>query len=206
MDIQKSQDKNKPAVITVSYKDNSKKEIYYVDQATDLITTIEYYHLEKDQAILDSTTEYFDYNVPIDEKMFAIRNEAPKDVLVIDQFNQLIGIPQGTMTSEETAVETVRQFFQALIDKDYDKAALIFSGIPTEKMKELSSHFNVTAIISIGTPTRTPVCGPHCFKVPCELEITVADGTKTTWKPYGPFVRCGEDERHPDRWVICGGI
>jgi hypothetical protein len=42
--------------------------------------------------------------------------------------------------------------------------------------------------------------------VPCELEITNPNGQKTTWKPYGPFTRCGDDEMHPDRWIIHGGI
>ena len=110
------------------------------------------------------------------------------------------------MTDEQAATETVRQFFQALIDKDYKKAGSIYSGVSEEKAKEIFSRLNVTAIISIGTPTPHPETGPHSFKVPCELEITNPDGEKTTWKPYGQFTRCGEDELHPDRWIIHGGI
>jgi hypothetical protein len=150
--------------------------------------------------------EFSDYNVPIDEKMFSLKDEVPKDVTMVDQINQLIGIPQGNMTDEQAAAETVRQFFQALIDKDYKKAGSIFSGIPEEKAKEYFSKLNVTAIISIGAPTPYPKCGPHSFRVPCKLEITTPDGKKTTWEPYGPFARCGDDEMHPDRWIIHGGI
>ena len=171
-----------------------------------MITHIEYYRIENGQDTLASTTEFYDYNVPIDEKMFSLKDEVPKDATMVNQLEQLIGIPQGSMTDEQAAAETVRQFFQALIDKDYKKAGLIFSGIPEEKAKEYFSRLNITAIISISTPTPYPKCGPHSFRVPCELEITGTDGQKTTWEPYGPFARCGDDEVHPDRWIIHGGI
>jgi len=206
IDIQKQQDKQKPALVVVTYKSEPQKEIYYINQATDLITSIEFYRIEDNKEVLKETMEFFDYNVPIDEKMFSLEDEVPKDVSVVNQLTQLIGIPQGNMTDEQAAAETVRQFFQALIDKDYKKAGSIYSGISEEKTKEIFSRFNVTAIISIGTPTPHPETGPHSFRVPCEVEITAPDGKKTTWKPYGPFARCGDDELHPDRWIIHGGI
>ena len=206
INMQEPKDKQEPAIIVATYKSNPKKEIYYINQATDLITHIEFYRIDNGRDTLASTTEFYDYNVPIDEKMFSLKDEVPKDVTMVNQLEQLIGIPQGSMTDEQAAAETVRQFFQALIDKDYRKAGLIFSGIPEEKAKEYFSKLNVTAIISIGTPTPYPKCGPHSFRVPCELEITGPDGQKTTWKPYGPFARSGDDEVHPDRWIIHGGI
>ncbi len=206
LDIQQPQEKQKPVTITAIYKTSPKKEIYYIDQATNLITHIESYRILNNQDVLDGTKEFYDYNVPIDEKMFTLKDEVPKDVIAANQLEQLIGIPQGNMTDEQAARETVRQFFQALIDKDYQKAGLILAGISEEKIKELFSKLNVTAIVSIGTPTPEPKFGPHCFKVPCELEITAPNGQKTTWKPVGPFARCGDDEMHPDRWIISGGI
>ena len=206
IDIQEPQEKRNPVTIIATSKTKPKKEIYYINQATDLITHIEYYRIENNQDVLVSTTEFYEYNVPIDEDMFSIEDEVPENVTVVNQLNQLIGIPQGNMTYEQAAVETVRQFFQALIDKDYQKAGLIFSGVSEEKAKEYFSKLNVTAIISIGTPTSYPKCGPHSFRVPCELEITTPDGEKTVWKPHGPYTRCGDDEMHPDRWIIHGGI
>ena len=206
IDIQQPQEKQKPISIIATYKTGPKKEIYYINQATDLITSIEFYHIENNEDILDSTMEFYDYNVPIDETMFTLKDEVPEDATVVNQLEQLIGIPQSNMTDEQAAAETVRQFFQALIDKDYKKAGSIFSGISEEKAKEYLAKINVTAIISIGTPTPHPETGPHSFRVPCELEITSPDGKKTTWKPYGPFARSGDDEMHPDRWIIHGGI
>ncbi|MBW8000959.1 MAG: hypothetical protein FVQ80_02935 [Planctomycetes bacterium] len=206
IDIQEPQEKQKLATITVTYKSKPKKEIYYINQATDLITHIEYYRIEKNQDVLDLTTEFYDYNVSIDEKMFSLKDEIPEDVTVLDQLNQLIGIAQGEMSYEEAAVETVRQFFQALIDKDYPKAGLIFSGISGEKTKEYFGWLNVAAIISVGPAKPYPICGPHSFSVACEVESISGDGEKTIRKFGSVKARCGEDEMHPDRWIIHGGI
>ena len=206
IDIQKPQGKQKPITIIATYKTKPKKEIYYINQATDLITCIEFYRIENNQDVLDSTTEFFDYNVPIDEKMFSIKDEVPDDVTVVDQLNQLIGIPQGNMTDEQAAAETVRQFFQALIDKDYQKAGLLYSGVSEEKAKEYFGHLNVTAIISVGPPMPYPRCGPHSFSVPCEAELITTEGQKIIRKFGSVKARCGDDEMHPDRWIIHGGI
>lgn len=206
IDTQKPQDKQEPMLVTVTYTTEPKKEIYYINQATDLITAIEIYRIENNKEVLKSTMEFFDYNVPIDDKMFSLEDEVPRDVTKVNQLTQLIGIPQGEMSDEQAAAETVRQFFQALIDKDYKKAGSIFSGISEKEAKKYFAKLNVTAIISIGSPIPHPTTGAHSFKVPCEIEITTPDGKKTTWKPYGPFTRRGDDELHPDRWIIHGGI
>jgi hypothetical protein len=202
----KPPNKQEPATIIATYKSKAKKEIYYINQETDLIANIEFYNIENGQSTLVSTTKFYDYNVPIDEKLFSLKDEVPKDIEAVNQLEQLIGIPQGDMTYEQAATETVRQFFQALIDKDYKKAGQIFAGVSEEKAKEYFAKLNVTAIISIDTPTPYPKCGPHSFRVPCKLETTAPNGQKTVWEPYGPFARCGDDEMHPDRWIIHGGI
>ncbi len=196
--------KQEPAVIHVTYKIIPKQELYFINQATNLISSIELYDDNSSEPF--SLREFYEYNVPIDDKMFTLKDEIPENVTVVDQLNQLIGIPQGDMTDEDAAKETVRQFFQALIDKDYKKAGLIYAGISEEKAKERFAKLNVTAIISIGTPVPLPECGLHSFRVACEVEIVGADGQKKIWKPYGPATRSGDDEMHPDRWIIHGGI
>jgi hypothetical protein len=205
IDIQKPQERQKSAVIVATYKTESKKGIYYINQAADLITRIEFYHIKDKREVLKSTMEFSDYNVPIDEKMFSLKDEILKDVRVADRLNQLCGVPQGNMTDEQAAAETVRQFFQALIDKDYKKAGLIDCGTLEEYAKEEYGGVNVTAIVSIGPAIPQPDWDEHGFRVPCELEIITSYGQKTTWKP-GPYVRPGDDEMHPDRWNITGGI
>ena len=206
IDIQKPQEKQKPAVIVATYKDApNNKHVYYIDQATDLITRVENYRNEDNHEVLKMTAEFSDYNVPIDEKKFSLKDEIPKDVRVADRLNQLCGVPQGNMTDEQAAAETVRQFYQALIDKDYKKAGLIQSGELEEYAKEDFGGVNVSAIVSIGPPIPQPKWDKHGFQVLCELEIITPDGKKTTWKA-GPYVRPGDDEMHPDRWNITGGV
>jgi hypothetical protein len=206
MDIQQPKQKHKPVTITVTDKAKPRKTIYYINQATGLITFVEYYDIKDDHDVLAGTTEYYDYNVPIDKKMFSIADEIPQGVTVVDQLNQLIGIPQGDMTYEQAAVETVRQFFQALIDKDYKKAGLIYCGISSEKAKERFGHRNVTKVISVGPATPYPECGEHSFSVICEMELTAPNGQKMIRKLGSVKARCGDDEMHPDRWIIHGGL
>ncbi len=206
IDTQTPQDKQQPITVTVTDKTKPKKTIYYINQATDLITSVEICEVKGDRDVVISTTEYYDYNVPIDDKMFTIADEIPEGVTVVDYLNQLIGIPQGDMTYEEAAVETVRQFFQALVDKDYSKAGLIFSGISEEKAKEYFSGLNVTKVVSVGPAKPYPLCGEHSFSVICQVELTDPDGKKRTRGFGGVKARCGDDEMHPDRWIIHGGI
>lgn len=201
----KPADKQESAMIIAAYKNKPIKEIYYVNQATDLITFIEFYDSSKSTEPI-STIEFHDYNVEIENKMFTLKDEVPEDVTVVNQLEQLIGIPQGDMTDQEAAKETVRQFFQALIDKDYKKAGQIYAGVSEEKAKEYFGQLNVTAIISIGTPVPYPKCGEHSFNIPIEYEVTDANGNKKILKQFGPKARCGDDEMHPDRWIIHGGI
>ena len=198
-------DIQKRIVIVATHKSKPEKEIYRIDPKTDLITRIEFYRIEDKREVLQSTTEFCDYNVPINEKMFSLKQDLPKDVRVADQLNQLIGVPQGKMTDEQAAAETARQFFQALIDKDYKKAGLIVGGELEEYAKEEYGKVNVTAIVSIGPPVPQPGWLEHGFQVPCKLEVINSDGQKTVWKS-GPYVRPGDDEMHPDRWNISGGI
>jgi hypothetical protein len=205
VEIQTPPGKQEPGVIVVTHKDAPKKEVYRIDPTTDLISRIECYRIEGTAEVLASRSEFCDYNVPIDEKMFSIRGDLPKDVMIADRLNQLVGVPQGNMTDEQAAAETVRQFFQALMDKDYKKVGLIYSGMLEEYAKKEFGGDNVSKIISIGPPVPQPDWDTHGFKVPCELEIVNPDGQKTIWKP-GVYVRPGDDEMHPDRWNITGGI
>ena len=201
---QEPQGEQKAAVIVAIHKTEPQKEIYYVDRKTDLITRIEYYRIDGTNEVLASRTEFSDYNVPIDEKMFSLQDQLPKDVSVADQLNQVIGVAQGNMTDEQAATETVRQFFQALIDKDYKKAGLIYGGELEEQVKAGFGSFNVARIISVGPAVAQTNWVKHGFRVPCKLEILQSDG-KTSISTPSPYVRPGDDEARPDRWNITGG-
>ncbi|HIJ69809.1 MAG TPA: hypothetical protein HPP87_00425 [Planctomycetes bacterium] len=206
IDIQQPKQKHKPVTITVTYKAKPRKTIYYINQATGLITFVEYFDIKDNRDVLAGTTEYYDYNVPINEKMFSIADEVHKGVTKLDWLNQLIGIPQEDMTDEQAAVETVRQFFQAFVDHDYKKAGLIYSGISAEKIKEKFAYLNITKVISVGPATPYPECGEHSFSVICAVELTSPEGQTRTRRFGSIKARCGDDEMHPDRWIIHGGL
>jgi hypothetical protein len=205
VDMQKPPGTQEPGVIVVTYTTAPKKEVYRIDPKTDLISRVEYYRIEGANEVLESRTEYSDYNVPIEEKVFSIRGELPKDVRIADQLNQVVGVAQGNMTDEQAAAETVRQFFQALIDKDYKKVGLIQCGELEVYAKKEFGAVNVAQIVSIGPPVPQPDWDKHGFRVPCELEIIHSDGQKSIWKS-SPYVRPGDDEMRPDRWNITGGV
>jgi hypothetical protein len=204
-------DPSQPILILVTNLQPAPKEgawsrqVFQIDPASHLIKSIERYATADGQEALRSRTEFCDYNVPIDDKMFSLREDLPKDVRIADKLTQTIGVPQGNRTDPEAAAETARQFFQALMAKDYKQAGLIMGG---ESEKDTRSEFgklNVTAIVSIGPAVPQPQWLKRGFRVPCELEITSADGQKRSWKT-GPYIRPGDDEANPDRWNITGGV
>ncbi|HBG77948.1 MAG TPA: hypothetical protein DDW84_03735 [Phycisphaerales bacterium] len=174
--------------------------ILYVEQATNLVASIELYRLKDGDYQEIGTIEYFDYNQPIDAHIFTIKN-IPADVIVIDQASQEVGLLQGRLSDKEIAVEVVRQFLEALIAKDYVKAGRLYSGLPAEKVEQNFGQVKFLRIISIGEPAPSALTGG--YKVPCILEIE-KDGKVTQWSPYGPFVRQVHGQK--ERWNICGGI
>jgi hypothetical protein len=192
-------------LVIVATNRNRQKQVILIDKKTDLMTSQAWYHLDGTNEVLRIRTEFCDYNVPIDEKMFSLQNELPKDVTVADQLNQVIGVPQGNMTDEQAATETVRQFFQALMDKDYKKAGLIYCGQLEDHTRAEFGGVTLARIVSVGPPIAQTNWAKHGFKVPCTLEIIQSDGQKSTCTP-SPYVRPGDDEARPDRWNITGGV
>ena len=76
----------------------------------------------------------------------------PKDVTVIDQINRKPGLVKGDLTEDEIARKVVRAFFEALIAGDYDKAGLIYEGMPGAKLKETYGQARFLRIVEIGKP------------------------------------------------------
>jgi ketosteroid isomerase-like protein len=205
LDIHKPTSKEEPIKMVSVSKTNPSKQVYWIDQKTDLISSIEFYRTEAGADVLLSKTEFLDYNVPIDDKMFSLRDQLPKDVRIADQVTQVSGVAQGDLTDDQAAAQTAREFFQALVDKDYKKAGLVMGGELEQYTKEEYGKLNVTAIVSIGPAIPQPDWEKRGFKVPCEVELTEADGQKSVWRS-GAYVRPGDDEKHPDHWNITGGV
>lgn len=206
LEINQPTDKEQPIkMVAVRKNDPDFRQVYWIDQKTDLIRSIEYDRNQNNTEVLVSKTEFLDYNVPIDDKMFSLRDQLPSDVRIADQLTQVSGVAQGTLTDDQAAAQTAREFFQALMDKDYKKAGLITGGALEQYVKDEYGKLNVTALLSIGPAIPQPDWEKRGFKVPCAVEITQPDGQKTVWKST-PYVRPGDSQLHPDHWHITGGV
>ena len=95
----------------------------------------------------------------------------------------------------------IRQFLQALIDKDYAKAGKLWGGVPAERMEKAYGQIRFISIISIGQPVPTPKMGG--LYVPCTIEIE-ENGKVSQWHPEHSYVR--KVHGQPERWEITGGF
>ena len=207
IDVDDPSDKAEPIVITATCLPGSSRAgwrlVLFVDRATKLVTSIEFYKLKDDEYQYVELIEYYDYNQPIEAEMFSLDNDdIPADVTRIDRTTQEIGLIQGNLTDKEIAVKVVREFYEALIVKDYAKAGQVNHGVPAAKMQERWQDINVLRVVSISEPVPHPHPGVGGFQVKCEIEIE-KDGVRAIMKPYGPGVRPVRGQPH--RWNIHGG-
>ncbi len=208
--IKEPSNKAEPIVITATYSPECKKlgvpidrTVLFVDQTTKLITSMESYSLTEDgEYELIDWIEFYDYNHQIDPAMFVFDN-LPSDIMQIDQTTQDIGLEQGNLSEEEIAIKVVREFYEAVIAKDYAKAGRIYGNIPASRIEEMFKELKIVRIISIDEPKPHPIPGVGGFMVPCKLEIE-KDGIKSVFEPYGPAVRAVYGQ--PNRWNIHGGV
>jgi len=210
IEIDEPSKKTTPITVTATYSPECKKfglladrTVLYVDQTTKLITNLESYCLaEGGDYELMGRTGFYEYDQKIDPAMFVLDN-VPSDVMEIDQTTQEIGLEQGDLSDEEIAIKVVREFYEAVIAKDYAKAGRIFGNIPASRIEEKFKELNIVRIISIEEPQPHPTPGVEGFMVPCKLEIE-KDGIKSVYEPYGPGVR--PVSGRPNRWNIHGGV
>jgi hypothetical protein len=175
IEIEQPASKAEPIVVTATgLGDNTKRFVLFVDQATNLVTSLKWYQLKNGEYKYQGVMEYHDYNIPIGAKMFSLDDEVPGDIKIIDTRVQDIGLAQGNLSDEEIATKVVREFLEALIVKDYTKAAQI-SGVPSpKKIKQGWGKLNVVRIVSIDEPTppaKPSILFPNWQHVLCTIEI-----------------------------------
>jgi hypothetical protein len=192
-----------PVTMTVTYPpDASRREVYTIDATTKLLQRIDYYTVKDGAATLFLTRAFLDYDKPVDPSIWSL--DVPEGFAVIDETTQVIGLPKGTMTDSEITVEVARQFFEALIAKDYAKAGQLYAGLPASKMEEMFGKRVFTRVISIGTPAPQPIPGVGGTVVSFEVEEVGKNGVKSTWSGALAIRPVGHDQ--PDNWTIHGGI
>jgi hypothetical protein len=209
LDIQQPADKSQPIIVTAMYisdgKSPSRQQVLHVDQATKLVTTIEYYHQEPDgQLVYIGRQENHDYNIPIASEMFALEDEVPADVVRVDQVTQEVGLPQGTMSDEQAAMEVARLFFEAVKAADYGKAGTLCAGAPATYIQERFGGMKIVRVASIGQPAPYPEPRVGGFIVPCEVEVQSEDGSGLATRHISLSIRRGDVQAQPDRWNIHG--
>jgi len=191
-----------PIVITATYlpaSGDNRRYVLAIDPKSWMVQQVDAYLKRGEAYEFADRTKVLAYNEPIDAAVF--RPELSADVVRVDQTTQQVGLAQGGMTDQQVAQEVVRQFFQALIDKDYAMAGKLLGGFPAAKIEEKLGALHVTRIVSIGEPVPHAVTGG--LQVPIILEVE-KNGKVEEWSPFGPFVRRVESDR--TRWQIIGGI
>jgi hypothetical protein len=201
IDTEASSTEGGPITLVVSFNDSpDKQEIYKVNPRNKLVEQLEKYRLVDGKFELTDRIEFMEYNQTIPPATFVLN--IPANVPRIDWTTQEVGLPKGDLTDDQIAVKVAREFFEALIAKDYGRAGSIFSGLPAAKMEEVFGKIEFVRIVSIGDPTPHPDARMRFLQVPCEVELRV-DG-QTHVKKFQPNVRAVEGQ--PDRWLIGGGI
>lgn len=210
--ITESLNKTEPIVVTADYLPNTyllegskpaMREVFSIDKSTKLVESVKVYELKKGDYEYISKYDFQDYSKAFDTKIFSIEDEVSADVIHINRANLDIGMEQGSLTDQEIAVKLVREFFEALIAKDYAKAVKIHGyqdpNFQPQKQKDLK-ELNVVRIVSIGEPI---IHGqPAGLSIRCTVEIEKR-GQITQWQ-LNPVVH--RVYGRPNRWIIIGGI
>ncbi|MHC4148790.1 MAG: hypothetical protein ACYSR5_04825, partial [Planctomycetota bacterium] len=202
IEVEEQGSKDTPIIVTgttVSEKPN--RFVLYVDQATKLVTSEEWYTSIDGEYQYQGVMEYHDYNVPIDARMFTLDDEVPTEAHRIDTRTQDIGLAQGNLTDKEIAVEVVRELLQALIAKDYAKAGQICGGLTANEIQHKWGKLNVVQIVSIGEPgppSKPSKVFPKMQSVAYTIECE--KNGETTQKSWDVTVRPVLG-RH-DRWML----
>ena len=178
MEIDDSGKKEDPIVVTVTYLPGNPKysgrKVLFVDRRTYFTTKMELYVLKEDEYSYYGVIKYFDFNVPIDEKVFSLADEVPKDARIIDKRTLDIGLAQGDLTDEEIAVKVVQEFIKALMAKDYARAGLICGGVLPAEIEKGWGRLKILRLISVDKPVKPEKPDrilPRALRVPCTIEI-----------------------------------
>ena len=179
----------------------SQRDVYLIDAVTKLVQQVEKYELDQgsDYRLLTRWT-YLDYNQVPDPQTFVL--DLPADVTLIDETTQIIGLAKGGVTDAEITAQVAREFFEALVAKDYAKAGQLYSGIPAAKAEQFFAKLNIVRVVSIGEPQPQPIPGVCGMVVECQVEML--HNGQVTVRTFRPAVRPVYSQ--PDRWAIHGGV
>jgi hypothetical protein len=209
--------KSEPIIMTAKIlspdSDAGNQLVLSIDQNTKMVTRV-VFNKAKEFDGQKQTWEFSDYNTKVDESFFTL-SEVPANVKrqKVERYDSAarynpteIGLVQGDIEDQKIAVELVRQFVQALIDKDYEKAGKLCGGTPAdtaEKLEGLVENKTYKKILCIEQPTRDANSSTKAIVVPCVVAANYGGTmlvvrTNISVEPY---------MADPNRWVVdCNGI
>jgi hypothetical protein len=156
VDIDEPAEKTEPIIITVTYPPSSRsenwKKVFYIDQADKLVKKIEKYAQQEHV----KTLRFSDYNQPINQTKFTLTGDVAADAQVADVTEVEAGLLQGDMTDEQVAVEITKQFFEAVIAKNYFRAGQLYLAAPDFLVEKSFMGANMVKIISLGSAHPDP--------------------------------------------------
>jgi hypothetical protein len=194
-------DKAEPITLVVTRAASPEtREEYLIDPDTKLLREQDVYKIVGGAAQLQSRKIFLDYNKPMDPSLFVL--ELPEDVMVLDQTSPSIGLAKGDRTNEEAAMMVAREFCEALIAHDSDKASRLFGGLPASLLEKRMSAVRYLGIVSVGKPKPAPNPNWPWVYVLCEVSIEMRGVTY----PEKINLQVGPVEGQPDRWVVMGGF
>ena len=198
-----------PITLTVTSKDEpDRRQVYDVDPKSKLVERVIEFRRRGDQWEQGLQIDYLDYNKEFDPKVF--QPELPKDIITVDQTKtglNTIGLAKGDLTDDQIATKVAKEFFEALIAGDYQKAGqLLRGGIPGDILKQLfeQKQTKFLRIVEIGQPTKVHDPRSSVGILGVRLKVEKETAGKRTIEELSLQIR--PLDKNSDRWNIYGGL
>ena len=205
VDVNEPKDKSDLIIVTVTYPQGSRsenwKKVFHIDQADKLVKKIDKFELKGKEFQNFKTIEFFDYNQPIDQKMFTLDGDVSADARVVDLSEVDIGMLQGDMTDEEIAVEITRQFFEVMIAKDFHRAGQLYLGAPDFLVEQALMGANVIEVISVGPAYPDPDPDSNAMMSSCKF---LAEFEGQYYEVNAMMLRVIRGDKDTNSWLISG--
>ncbi|MCX7014251.1 MAG: hypothetical protein NTW86_17150 [Candidatus Sumerlaeota bacterium] len=188
--------------LIVTAKDHpALREVYQVDKRTNFVIQADRTKEKDGKEELMGRVVYLDYNDPNGPETLALA--IPADAVRFDQVTHQTGLPKGDLIDQEIAAKVAREFFEALIAGDYDKAGQLLEGASPDFLRNMiEGKMKFVRIVSIGEPHPHAIPETHGWQTPCQIEMEA--GGQTFTKSFELGVRPVYNQ--PDRWDVFGGF
>jgi hypothetical protein len=133
--------------------------------------------------------------------MFTLTGDVPAGAQVVDVTYVEAGLLQGNMTDEEVVVEITRQFFEAVIAKNYARAGELYLAAPDFLVEKSFMGANMVKIISVG-PAR-PDTNPDSDSMICSCKA-VAEFGGQYYNVDAWMVKVKRIDTDTNSWLITG--